>query len=268
VTDHGGAPSAGALGSAVLFCESCGRETMHRILRLDPTAGPAPRAVGGIARCRECRWTHPFLSAREPAVPVPVIVSKGSSSERRTVELAAAGTLRVGEPLPGVDPGLVVHRIDRHDGARAPSALAREAKTVWAIVPSPPTLRVAVMEGARSATERVTVAPGLRLGIGDELRVPGGPVTIVALRARERTWRRPGDTFAAAEVAVVYGRRTVSPPAGRSPWSRGRGTARSRASSTSRVGRSRSSPGERRKRTVPRASIAARGATARNSSSS
>ena len=252
--DRGEVPTAGALGAALLFCDSCGKETLHRILRLGrPATSPAPRAVEGVARCRECRWTHPFVSAREARVALPVVVSRGGSSERRRVELPSSEALRVGEPVAGTDPGLLVRRIDRHDGTTARSALAREARTVWAVEEGPRLLRVAVLEGARSTTERLPAAPGLRLGVGDSLRLPSGPVTVVALRARGRTWRRPGDLFAAEEVRVVYGRRTARPPAGRSAWSRDRDTSSSRASSTSRDARSRSSPGVRRKRTVPRA---------------
>ena len=252
--DRGEAPTAGALGAALLFCDSCGKETLHRILRLGrPATSHAPKAVEGIARCRECRWTHPFVSAREARVALPVVVSRGDSSERRRLELSPSEPLQVGEPVAGTDPRLIVHAIDRHDGTRTRSALAREAQTVWAVQEGPRLLRVAVLEGARSTTERLPAAPGLRLGVGDPLRLLSGPVTIVALRARGQTWRRPGDVFAAEEVRVVYGRRTARPPAGRSAWSRDRGISSSRASSTSRDARSRSSPGERRKRTVPRA---------------
>lgn len=263
------ARATGALGAALLFCDSCGKETLHRILRLEPTgASRAPRSVQGLARCRECRWTHPFVSAHEERVPVELVVSRGATSERRRVELGVSTPLQIGDALPGTEPALRVRGIDRSDGTRVRSAFAREARTVWAVEDGPPQLRVAVLEGARSTTERLTVTPGLRLSVGASLRLPSGPVTIVALRARERTWRRPGDTFDAGEVRVVYGRRTVRPPAGRSAWSRERGTASSRASSTSRDGRSRSSPGERRNRTVPRDRTASAGATERSSSSS
>jgi uncharacterized Zn finger protein len=262
-------PASSSLGAALLLCENCGRETLHRILRLDRApVSPAPRSLQGIARCRVCRWTHPFVSAREPRVTVEVIVSRGSESERRRLELHPSDLLRVGEQLPGVAPEVVVRRIDRRDGGRPGPTLAREAGTVWGVEAQPPLLRVAVQEGPRSTTERLPYRPGSRLAVGDLLRLPSGPVTIVALRARDRTWRRPGDAFPVEEVRVVYGRRSRRPPAGMSPWRRVRGIPSSRASSTSRDGRSRSSPGVRRNRSVPRARSAGGGATERSSSSS
>jgi uncharacterized Zn finger protein len=265
VAEDDAAPTAGALGTATLFCDSCGRETVHRVLRLD--RGPArPRAVAGVARCRECRWTHRFVSSTPATVRLGLVVSRGGTSERHAAEVDPSAVLRVGERLPGS--AVVVRRIDRADGAPVPSALAREARTVWAVEEGPPTVRLAIVAGARSSTQRVPAAPGLRLTVGEAFPAAGGPVTIVALRARHRTWRRPGDAFRAEEVSVVYGRRTVSPPAGRRPWRADRGTPSSRARSISASFRPRSSPGRRRKRTAPRARIADGGATERNSSRS
>lgn len=255
-------PSTGALGTARLYCESCGEETLHRILRVDRgAAGPHPRVVRGVARCRECRWTHPFESSRAETVPLEVVVSKGALSERRHVEVSPSEAIRVDGPVPGVEPPATVRRIDLKDGARAPEAVARAVATVWATVNEPRQVRVAVLEGGRSSTERVVVPPRARWTVGDELRLPTGVVTIVALRARHRTWRRPGDAFPAEEVEVVYGRRSDRPPAGRSTWRRVRVNPSSRASSISRSPRSRSSPGVRRKRTVPSDRRAAAGAT-------
>lgn len=257
-----------SLGAAIVYCDNCGKETPHRILRLRGAEPGATRTVRGVARCRECRWTHPFVSTESPTSEVAAIVSQGSTTARRTLELAPAQRLRVGEALPGVEPPVVVRKLELHGGGRASEAAAREVRTVWGVVEGPRLVRVAVLEGPRSSTEKVAAAPGARWEVGGELRLANGPVVIVALRARSRTWRHPGDAFPAHEVTVVYGRRSVSPPAGRSDWRRGRGTPSSRASSISRAARSRSSPGASRKRTAPRARRADGGATERSSSPS
>lgn len=269
MADAGEAPTASALGAAVLYCDACGKETVHRILRITrAAAGQSRTAIAGVARCRECRWTHPFLSAREEAAQLEAVVSSGATSRRETLELPSSQVLRVGEPLPRPGPGVRVSKIDLQDGSTATVAPARQVRTVWGVEDGPRFLRVAVLDGPRSSTERVPVTAEMRLRVGSSLRLAGGPVTIVALRARGRTWRRAGDEFGAEEVGVAYGRRTVRPPAGRSAWSRERVTPSSRASSASRAGRSRSSPGVSKNRTVPRARTAPGGATRRSSSSS
>ncbi len=260
------APPRGPLGTARLFCETCGEETLHRLLRVD--GGGGRRAVAGVARCRVCRWTHPFVSARPRQARVELIVSAGPATAHRSAELPATALLRVGEPIPGGPPGALVRRLDLHDGRVLEVAPAHEVRTAWLATPGPPRVRVAVVEGARSHTEYAETPPGTRLEVGAALRLARGMVAITALRARQQTWRRPGDAFPADEVSVVYARRIVRPPAGRSPWRRARGTSRPAASSFSAASRSRSSPGVRRNRAAPRARIAAGGATESSSSSS
>ena len=58
------APGGSHIASAQIFCDSCRRETAHRILRVVP-GGTGSGTVRGVARCKECRLTHPFESAPE-----------------------------------------------------------------------------------------------------------------------------------------------------------------------------------------------------------
>jgi uncharacterized Zn finger protein len=256
------------LGSAVVFCDACGKETVHRILRLEPASRAGGTVVRGVARCRECRWTHPFTSERAPKVAVDLIVSSGASSRRDSVELAPSEPLRVGELLPSSEIPARVRRLELRRGGQATEAEARLVRTAWVADERAGSVRIAVLDGARSSTERLPASGVGRWVVGALVRLPSGMARVVALRARGHTWRREGDAFAAAEVSVVYARRISRPPAGRRLWSRERLTSSSRASSTSRSERSRSSPGRSRKRTVPRARTADGGATDRNSSSS
>ncbi len=260
----GEAPAAGTLGAAQLYCEACGQETLHRIVRL--SRGGPRRAVAGLARCRVCRLTHPFVSVPPRRTAIDVVVSSGAESRRERLELPPETMLRLDEPLAGREREGRIRRIDRTDGRAAERARADHVRTLWIAPERPATVRVAVIGGARSTTEQLPVRPGLRLAVGERLRLPDGPVTIAALRARERTWRAEGDGFPVEEVRVVYARRTAIPPAGSRPWSRLRGTPSSRASSRSATSRSRSSPGARRNRAVPRARSAGSGATESSSS--
>ncbi len=264
MSDDGTGPSAASLGSARLYCEACGRETPHRLLRVQRgRSGAGPSVVAGLARCRDCRWVHPFVSRPEDRVSVEVVTSRGPTSQRERRELPPSDLLEVGRPVPGVEAAGGVRRIERRDGTSVAKALARDVRTVWLAREGPPQLRLAVLEGSRSRTVQLPRPTVPRLAVGDRLAAPGGAVTIVALRAHGRTWRRAGDAFAPAEVGVAYGRRTESPPAGRSAWRAERPMPSSRASSDSRAARSRSSPGVRRKRSSPRARTASFGATQR-----
>jgi len=137
-------------------------------------------------------------------------------------------------------------------------------RTVWARSDEGAVVPVSVVEGHRTRSERVAVPHGTMLGVGDPLHLEEESVEIVGLRARGRTWRRPGDAFPADEVTRVYARRSSMPPAGRSPWRRDRDNPSSRASSTSTASRPRSGPGTKRARIAPRVRIADGGAAVHN----
>ena len=254
-------PRAARLLSATLRCDSCGRETTHRILRWDRTSLGTAKRVSGVARCRECRWTHRFETAKGAEVEVQQITSRGSVSVRERIHLLASVPVEVGADLPGSVPPLRVYRIDLRSGGSARTAVAESVGTVWVGPHVAPSVPVSIQEGSRTRTVRWTVDPGVEVGVGDTVEIAGERIHVVALRAGGRTWRREGDRFSASRVERLYGRRSVSPPAGRTDWSHGRARPSSRTRSFSRSGRSRSGPGVIRTRTVPRAWIAAGGAT-------
>ena len=257
------APAAPRLHAATLWCDSCDRLTPHRILRLDPKPGPAIR---GVARCRECQFTHPFESAPEARVALALVVSTGPTSERSSVSVPPGRKLQVGSGVPGSDPLLTIHRIEDQAGRSRPHLLASEVRTLWATRDQGAVVPVSVVEGRHTRSERVALPHGTLLRVGEPLHLEDERVEIVGLRAQGRTWRRPGDEFSADEVTRVYARRTSMPPAGRSPWSRDRERPRSRARAVSVASRSRSGPGTRSARTVPRARSADGGAAVQSGS--
>jgi uncharacterized Zn finger protein len=253
-------PEPGRLLSATLPCETCGRDTPHRILRLVSRPGAASGDLRGIARCRECRWTHPFEVVGPSSVEVTAVVSEGPRSEPRRASLPRGRRVQVGTGVPGSSDGLRIHRIETRSGRSVPEALAEEVSTLWVTRNVGAVVPVSIVEGARTRTVKNPWPPETLLEVGARIRLDRTDLFIVGLRAHGRTWRRPGDRFPAREVGRVYARRTEIPPAGRRDWSSGRGMPSSRTSSISRSDRSRSGPGVSRTRTVPRRRTASLGA--------
>lgn len=241
-----------ALASATLYCERCGRETPHRILRVDRNPHAPGAVLSGIARCRECRRTHPFESVAIEPVERVLIVSSGARSRRSKVRLPRFARLEVGGQLPGFEPPVVIRKLDLPSGEPRRHATANEVATVWGVRDEGAVVRVSLVEGARTQACVVRLPHGTELEVGAELNVDGLRTEIVGLRAAGHTWRRPGDRFPGERVDRAYVRRTSMPPAGRSNWSRSRESPSSAASATSTAGRSRSSPGIRVTRRVPR----------------
>lgn len=256
------------LHSATLACENCGRTTPHRILRLDRASASAGTHLQGVARCRVCGWTHAFDVRRERHVRLTEIVSEGPTSTRRGIEVPHGRRLQVGSDVPGSEERARIVRIDLRSGESAPAAVAHEIATVWTVPDRGAVVPVSIVEGRRTRPARLVLPPETRIEVGATMRVEATAVEVVAIRARRTNWRRPGDAFPAREVQRVYARRTEIPPAGRSDWSRGRGSPRSRASATSSRDRSASGPGVRYARTRPRSVKADGGATVHSGSPS
>lgn len=239
----------GAVHAARLRCDNCGRITVHRIVRWDLRGQSPGRHWSGVARCRECGWTHPFEVSPKHEHELNLIVSRGDRSERRKLRLPARARLVAGQPVPGQDPPLEIRKITGLGGDSVEEAIASDVDSLWVVSPLEHRLPVSVVEGGRTRSFRWVVHPDSVVVVGEPFVADEGRLWVVALRARGRTWRRPGDRFPAREVQRLYGRRTVRPPAGRSDWSSVRETPSSRPSSTSRSARRRSSPGVSRNRT-------------------
>jgi len=262
-------PASAQIHSATLLCENCGRETEHRILRVDRGTGASSgRSISGIARCRECRWTHPFRSAEPPTVEIRVIVSSGPRSRASNRRLPARTRIEVGASVPGDDDRARVVRIDRTGGRSVRAARAADIVSIWAVEDAGPRVPVSLIVGNRTRGLRIPSTPDRTFSIGDEVEVDRLRARVVALRGLGRTWKVPGDSLRAPDVQRLYARPIAMPPAGRSDWRRGRDSPSDVESSTSSSARRASSPGVRRKRAVPRPSNARGGATVHSSSPS
>jgi uncharacterized Zn finger protein len=263
------APRAGdprAVHSAEIFCDSCQRPTPHRILRLDPPAAKGPLGtIQGVARCRECRLTHRFRTETPRPVELDVIVSEGARSTRQRVHLTRRLRLAVESEVPELAERYRILRIDTLEGRRVPAAWSEEVATLWVTNEIGALVPVSIVEGRRTRSLKVQFPPELRLAVAGAVRIEDRDYEVSAVRARGHTWRDLGDGFPAREVVRLYVRRTFTPPAGRSAWSRDREIPSSEASETSTSGRSRSSPGSIRTLTRPRARRAEGGAAHQSS---
>jgi len=153
--------------------------------------------VSGVARCRECRFTHPFESLPEDRVELALIVSAGPTSESARVSLPRFRKLQVGTGVPESETPLIIHRIEDRNGRSLSTAPAVQIATIWATRDEGAVVPVSIVEGRRTHASRLPMPHGTVLRVGDELRVDEQTVEIVGLRARGHTWRRFGDQFSA-----------------------------------------------------------------------
>jgi uncharacterized Zn finger protein len=259
----------GGLHAAELLCETCGRPTGHRVVRITHARQtPGADMIEGIARCSQCRWTHPFRLEVPKELAVPAIVSSGPRSSRMAVHVPSNQRLLVGSRVPEQNEPLRILRMDLRGGGQGTDALARDVATLWLALDGPRGIPVSLVLGAKTAVTRASIPADQFLEVGNTVEVAGGTLRVVGLRARNRTWSHPGDRFPAREVARIYTRRIESPPPGNNRWRRSREMPSSRTISTSRSGRSRSSPGVRVRRRRPRFRSASGGAAVQSASPS
>ncbi len=188
-----------------------------------------------------------------------LIVSEGGRSTHQRIRLPRYRRVQVGSGIPGASGELRIRRLDDRAGATVRAAVSDELSVIWATPHGPRLVPVSIVEAARTRSAPWSAPPDSEVGVGDVLSLDGGSVEVVGVRARGRTWKRPGDRFPADEVQRVYARR-ASPPAGSSDWRRVRFRPSSPTSARSRASRSRSGPGRSTARTVPRVRNAAGGA--------
>jgi uncharacterized Zn finger protein len=261
----GAPPAAVRVQAASLLCDSCGRTTPHRILRWDRRPTGSPGRLSGVARCQVCRWTHPFVQTPPPESEVALVVSAGSESVASRLRVPSLRKLQVGSNLPGSAEPLRIRRIESRSGESLPAALPADVGTVWATHEGERAVPVSIVERARTHAARWITTPTVEVEVGVSLTVDGATTVVVGIRARGRTWRYPGARFPASDVQRLYVRRAM-PPAGSRDWSRVRVRPSSRARATSSAPRSRSGPGTRTTRTVPRAATADGGADVQSNS--
>lgn len=248
-----GLDAADRVHSAELYCENCGRPTAHRLLRVRSRRTGRTTLTEGLARCRECRWTHPFSSMQREPVVVRAVVSQGPGSRSTRFSFDPQRLLQVGDRLDGPDGPVQIRRLESADGRSRPRLRAEEAATLWLVSAGPAAIPISIVEGRITRAATLDSSGIDTIGLGDELRVQGERLVITAVRLGGRTVRQADGPLPADRVERIYARRKANPPAGSIGWRVARDRPRALASSTSWEARSRSSSGRRTKSSSPRA---------------
>jgi uncharacterized Zn finger protein len=226
-----------------LPCPVCGETLRHRIVHVrargaeESATGPgaasgkgtgvtalaAGTTLEGIARCLQCRTPHPFSLRPRPLEPVWVVVSLGPVSERHRIHLPADRRLELGETLRVGGRPVRLSRLEGPQGRNLAHARPADLVTLWAVTDDELSLRVSVLQGARTIPLHLTVRADDEVRVGDEHTVEGNePFRIVGLRGRGKTFHLDGDALPAREVQRVYARWARTPPGGKRSWTRSR----------------------------------------------
>ncbi len=197
--------------SLSLRCPACGEESPHRVLHV--SAYRAAGYLAGIARCGQCRHSHPF-EVRTPHNTVHVVVSDGARSRETRIE-APARRYSPGDILDVEGKRARVTRVEYPSEGPRPPALRAIPSTVWATIEGPARVKVSLSAGPKTIPLTTEVPREQVLRVGEILSVGGRPLRIYAIRVGLRTYDLEGYEAPAGKVVRVYARSARTPPPGR-----------------------------------------------------
>ncbi|RLF68550.1 MAG: hypothetical protein DRN57_03665 [Thermoplasmata archaeon] len=188
-----------------LFCEICGEETPHRILRgsisSDENAG-----FDGTVQCVPCGSVHSAHLDMEKPVKVPAIISEGSSSTKTSMELYPHELLRVGEEMMWDGHNLRITSIES-GGRRLDRAQAEEVSCLWLKNYDTIDVKISVVEGANTRSQKLTAAPDEEFAVGDLMDLGRTKVVVTKIKTERRMVYREGSPVEARRIKRIYTKR-------------------------------------------------------------
>jgi uncharacterized Zn finger protein len=177
----------------VRFCESCGSEREHEVLR---------RRDGALTlRCRDCSKIV-RVSERTPRTrDVRVIVSRGERSAQKHVALPDDDVVATGDELIVDSKRVKVTSIDSK-GARVDGAVVEDISTIWATYHESVAVHFSINKGSGTISEVVHVPPEEEFATGTIEEIKGRKVLIHVIKTETRMVR--DGSAAAEEIVRVY----------------------------------------------------------------
>jgi uncharacterized Zn finger protein len=161
-----------------LFCPSCSEDTDHVMIK---------SGQENLVRCEECGMVHSIQKEKERLVNLKVIVSKDAVSQPYRIQIPEKEKLEVGQELLVDDASqdLVLAEITSIEtDRRVESALAKEAKTIWARALDEVPLKISVYRAGRSYPIKIHLPGDEVFALGDVREVEGSKFRIVKIKLR------------------------------------------------------------------------------------
>jgi len=183
-----------------LDCPSCGEHSVHEVLK--GKIGGRQETLEATVRCAECDHVWRTVVKEPEQADVPIIVSEGGESKKRSIRLDAEERVTVGDELWLNEMHLLVTAIEIEDARRAPSATAADAKTIWAKRFDKVVVKISVNKHTRTIAAQTEAAPDEEFYVGDMMDVGNEKVVIHSIRSREGSVRRGG--VPARDIVRIY----------------------------------------------------------------
>lgn len=184
------------------FCEACEEETPHRVLR--GRMGPSPESgFEGTVQCIECKTIHNAQFPLEKPIKVSSIISDGSESRRTSIDFGPLEEVRVGEEIYWEDHNLQITSIEG-GGKRLMKAKAKEIGTIWLKIFDTVQVKVSIVRGENTKSEKLEAAPEEEFAVGDILEFGRNKVVIDKIKTLRSMVYREGSPVEARDIKRVY----------------------------------------------------------------
>jgi uncharacterized Zn finger protein len=185
-------------GALYLECETCNEVTLQEVVH----GKVSKTALEVNVRCRECGTTTQRTIKETQRRKVPVVVSEGAESSRRSLEIEVDDVLCVGDELLVDGIPVQVRAIEVGHEDRVEAAPVAEIETLWTVRFDRIKVRFSVNLGARTKTSWEVAAPDEEFTIGEMVEVAGVPAVIHRIKAKDSLVRR--GSVEARNISRIY----------------------------------------------------------------
>jgi len=185
-----------------VLCESCGEETPHRILK--GKIGPDPESgFDGTVQCITCKTIHNAYFPVEKPIEVPCVISEQDRSDRKRIEFGPSEEVKVGEEFFWEDHNLLITSIEA-GGKRVSRCKASQIDCLWLKIFDTVPLKVSIVRGEYTKSEKLEAAPEEEFAVGDILEFGKDKVVIDKIKTENRMVYREGSPVEARSIKRIY----------------------------------------------------------------
>ncbi len=167
----------------ILDCPNCG-EKPHRIVKGRISEGKEI-VLEGLVRCTSCGQTRRERIREPRPLSVPIIVSRGEASEKRSIELDPKLIVRRGDKFLFEGGQIVVTGIEQK-GRRPEEGPSSDIDTLWAKRMDKVIVKFSITRAGRTITKEIEASPDEEFYTGDMVEFGRVKAVIRKIKVRNR----------------------------------------------------------------------------------
>lgn len=170
----------------ILDCPNCG-EKPHRVVK-GRVSDKKDIVLEGLVRCLSCGQTRRETIRESKPLSVPIIVSKGETSVKKSIEMDPALMVRKGDKFIFEGTQIVITGIEEK-GRRPEGAVSANIDTLWAKRMDRVIVKFSVTRAGRTISREIEAPPDEEFYIGDLVELGRVRAVIHGIKVKNRLIR-------------------------------------------------------------------------------